>query len=86
MLPSYVYSKMFYPLLLLIPFFYPYTTIRHYICLKTVLYFWKRIVLKVLCYQNIYAEKHQRHVHCIVTEGHTNDKRQFKVTKELIET
>jgi len=25
---------------------------------KTVLYFCKRTVLKVLCYQNIYAEKH----------------------------
>jgi len=35
-----------------------YTTIRicTNICLKTVLYFCKRTVLKVLCYQNIYAE------------------------------
>ena len=39
-----------------------YTTIRHNICLKTVLYFCKT-VLKVLCYQNIYAEKHGRNVH-----------------------
>jgi len=27
------------------------------------LYFCKRTVLKVLCYQNIYAEKHGRNVH-----------------------
>ena len=42
-----------------------YTTIRHNICPKTVLYFCKRTVLKVLCYQNIYAEKHGtcRNVH-----------------------
>jgi len=32
--------------------------IRHNICLKTVLYFCKLTVLKVLCYQNIYADKH----------------------------
>jgi len=31
--------------------------------LKTVLYFCKRTVLKVLCYQNIYAEKHDRNVY-----------------------
>jgi len=36
---------------------------RHTICLKTVLYFCKWTVLKVLCYQNIYAEKHGRNVH-----------------------
>ena len=37
-----------------------YTTIRHRICLKTVLYFCKRTVLKILCHQNIYREKHDR--------------------------
>jgi len=42
---------------------YIYTTIRHTIWPKTVLYFCKRTVLKVLCYQNIYAEKHDRNVH-----------------------
>ena len=39
-----------------------YTIILHNICLKTVLYFCKRTVLKVLCYQNFYAEKHGRNV------------------------
>jgi len=40
-----------------------YTMTRHNICLKTVLHFCKRTVLKVLCYQNIYTEKHDRNVH-----------------------
>ena len=55
---------------------------------KTILYFCKRTVLKVLCYQNFYAEKHGRNVHCtysqatvIANKGHTNVERQFKVTK-----
>ena len=39
-------------------------SLRHNICLKPVLYFCKRTVLKVLCYQNIYLENHGRHAHC----------------------
>jgi len=46
-----------------------YTTIRHNICLKTVLYFCKRSVLKVLYYQNIYAEKQGRNVHVYIFIG-----------------
>ena len=46
---------------------------------KTVLYFCKRTVLKVLCYQNIHVEKDGRHMHCIANEGHTNEKKLFKV-------
>jgi len=45
---------------------YSYTTICHNICLKTLLYFCKWTVLKVLCYQNIYAEKHGRNVHIFI--------------------
>ena len=39
---------------------------------KTVLYFSKRTVLKVQCYQNIYAEKHGRnlHVHIFIGDNH----------------
>ena len=55
---------------------------------KTILYFCKRTVLKVLCYQNFYAEKDGRNVHCtnsqatvIANKGHTNVERQFKLTK-----
>ena len=49
-----------------------YTTIRHTSCLKTVHYFCKRTVLKVLSYQNIYAEKHGRnlHVHIFIGDNH----------------
>jgi len=49
-----------------------YTTIRHNICLKSALYLCKRTVLKVLCYQNIYAEKHGRnlHVHIFIGDNH----------------
>ena len=49
-----------------------YTKIRHNICLKTDLYFCKRTVLKVLCYQNIYSEKHGRnlHVHIFIGDNH----------------
>jgi len=42
---------------------YSYTLIRHNICLKTVLFFCKPTVLKVMCYQNIYTDKHGRIVH-----------------------
>ena len=37
-----------------------------------VLYFYKWTVLKVLCYQNIYAEKHGRnlHVHIFIGDNH----------------
>jgi len=39
---------------------------------KTVLYFCKRTVSKVLCYQNMYAEKHGRnlHVHILIGDNH----------------
>ena len=40
------------------------------ICLKTVLYFCKRTVLKVLCYQNIYAGKHERNLHIFIGDNH----------------
>jgi len=46
-----------------------YTTICHTICLKLVLYFCKRTVLKVQCYQNIYAEKHGRNLHVYIFIG-----------------
>ena len=51
---------------------YPYTPILHNISLKTVLYFCKWTVLKVLCYQNIYAEKHERniHMHIFIGDNH----------------
>ena len=39
---------------------------------KTVLYFWKRTVLKVLRYQNIYAEKHGRNLHEHIFIGDTH--------------
>ena len=40
---------------------------------KTVLPFSKRTVLKVLCYQNIYAEKHERNVcvHKFIGDSHS---------------
>jgi len=40
---------------------------------KTVLYFCRRAVLKVLCYQNTYAEKHGRnmHVHKFIGDSHS---------------
>ena len=44
-----------------------YTTIRHNICLKPVLYFCKQTVLKVLCYQNIYADLH---MHKFIGDNH----------------
>ena len=39
---------------------------------KTVLYFSKRTVLKVLCYQKVYAEKHGRNVrvHKLIGDNH----------------
>jgi len=46
-----------------------YTTIRHIICLKTVHYIYKRTVLKVRCYQNIFAEKHGRNLHVLIFIG-----------------
>ena len=49
---------------------------------KTVPYFCKRTVLKVLCYQNMYAEKHPYAQETIIAnKGHTNIKRQFRVIK-----
>ena len=49
----YLYASNFY----MLGYLYD-TMIHHNICLKTVLYFCKQTVLKVLCYQNIYTEKH----------------------------
>jgi len=50
---------------------YLYDNTSHYLP-KTVLYFYKWTVLKVLCYQNIYAEKHERniHVHIFIGDNH----------------
>ena len=52
-----------------------------YICLKTVLYFCKRTVLKVLCYQNIYAEKHGEI--CTNTFVQGNQRKSSKINESL---
>ena len=41
---------------------------------KTVLYFCKRTVLKVLCYQNIYAEKDGRNMHKFIDDSDSEKK------------
>ena len=48
---------------------------------KTVLYFWKQAVLKVLCYQNIYAEKHGRTLHGYIFIGDNHGEWRPMVTK-----
>ena len=47
---------------------YLYDNTSHYLP-KAVLYLCKRTVLKVLCYQNIYAEKHGRNLHVHIFIG-----------------